>query len=255
MLPIRPITKYSIISLLTSMITFTSGLTRFMCPGPGFWSDPTSCTAFYQCIPPLTVYRYLCPPGTRYDPRVHNCNHDFLAPPCHLSSDPGDETSESGFDLAPELKPEQTSETNDNDETSVSGQYLVSPTSLYPCSTPGYFSEETSCDNFYVCKEITPGVLSAERVFRCPDRYLFDPITQLCQRAHKVTCDTSLNPILLYKFRSSLVFQIKEDDLESFFSQDLTLRSSNKARNSFNNQHYFTPHLSYPFLIHYAPFH
>ena len=39
--------------------------------------------------------RYLCPPGTRYDPRVHNCNHDFLAPPCHLSSDPGKSFSNS----------------------------------------------------------------------------------------------------------------------------------------------------------------
>jgi len=247
MLSINTISKCSIISLLTSMFSLTSGITRFMCPGPGFWADPTSCTAFYQCIPPLTVYRYLCPPGTRYDPRVHNCNHDFLAPPCHLSLDSGSsETSESTFDLAPELKPEQTTESSETEESS--GQYLVSPTSLYPCSTPGYFSEETSCNNFYVCKEITPGVLSAERVFRCPDRYLFDPITQLCQRANKVTCDTSLNPILLYNFRSSLVFQIKEDDLEQFFSQELTLPYSDKARN-------FTPQLSYPFMIHYSPFH
>ena len=34
--------------------------------------------------------------------------------------------------------------------------------------------------------KVGPGLLSAERPFRCPKRYLFDPITRLCQREAKV---------------------------------------------------------------------
>ena len=138
---------------------------RFSCPGPGFWRDPSSCTAFYRCVTPYIVYRYLCPPGTRYDARVHNCNHNFLAPPCNLQA--GDQSPASGpnlsFDLPAELLP-----TSPDDEESSEDEknYLVAADSIYPCSEPGYFSEEASCNNFYVCKEVRPGVLSAQRIFR-----------------------------------------------------------------------------------------
>ena len=67
---------------------------------------------------------------------------------------------------------------------------------------------------------------------RCPDRYLFDPVTQLCQREAKVQCDTAISPLLLYRLRTSLVIQIREENLERFYSQDLTLPRTGLARQS-----------------------
>ena len=81
--------------------------------------------------------------------------------------------------------------------------------------------------------------------FRCPDRYLFDPVTQLCQREGKVRCDQATNPVLLYSFRSSLVIQVREENLESFFSQDLTLPRSSLSRQS-PVQRFYAPAVSYP---------
>ena len=137
---------------------------RFSCPGPGFWADPSSCTSFYRCVTPFIVYKYVCPPGTRYDARVHNCNHNFLAPPCSLQSQ-GEDLSipQLSFDLPPELSPTTPAdEETPEDDT----EYVLDVNSIYPCTQPGYYSEEASCNNFYVCKEVRPGVLSAERIFR-----------------------------------------------------------------------------------------
>ena len=137
---------------------------RFSCPGPGFWRDPASCTAFYRCVTPYIVYRYLCPPGTRYDARVHNCNHNFLAPPCSLQSQAEDlSIPQLSFDLPPELSPTAPA---DEEAPEDDTEYVLDVNSIYPCTQPGYYSEEASCNNFYVCKEVRPGVLSAERIFR-----------------------------------------------------------------------------------------
>ena len=137
---------------------------RFSCPGPGFWRDPTSCTAFYRCVSPYLVYRYLCPPGTRYDARVHNCNHNFLAPPCNLEDVEDDGSGpQMSFDRPSELSP---SPFEDNVGDEEDKNYVVAADSIYPCPRPGYYSEEASCDNFYVCREVRPGVLSAQRIFR-----------------------------------------------------------------------------------------
>jgi len=131
-----------------------------------------------------------------------------------------------------EITNEDNEDSNNNssssDDTSSSSQdnsdlpqYNVSPTSLYPCVQPGYYSEESSCSEFYVCKEVAPGVLSAEKIFRCPDRYLFDPVTRLCQRQHKVECDTDM--VTYYSGFDLLVVKLQEQDLENFFKQELTL--------------------------------
>merc|ERR1711953_513748 len=210
---------YLLLLLLLLLPLLTSSY-RFSCPGPGFWRDPTSCTAFYRCVSPYLVYRYLCPPGTRYDARVHNCNHNFLAPPCNLEDIEDDGSGpQISFDRPSELSP---SPFEDNVGYEGDKNYVVAADSIYPCPRPGYYSEEASCDNFYVCWEVRPGVLSAQRIFRCPDRYLFDPVTRLCQRAHKVSCTAPVNPLLLYSFRSALTTQLREDQLDQFFSQDLS---------------------------------
>ena len=35
------------------------------CSSPGYFPDPSSCSAFYRCTGPATGHRYLCPAGTR----------------------------------------------------------------------------------------------------------------------------------------------------------------------------------------------
>merc|ERR1711953_1513912 len=130
------------------------------------------------------------------------------------------------FEIPSELAPNPAEEDGEAED----GQnYVVAADSIYPCPQPGYYSEETSCDNFYVCREVRPGVLSAQRIFRCPDRYLFDPATRLCQRAHKVSCTAPVNPLLLYSFRSALTTQLREDQLDQFFSQDLSFSDREQA--------------------------
>jgi len=108
--------------------------------------------------------------------------------------------------------------------------FLVSPTSLYPCQEPGYFSEQSSCTEFYVCREIAPGVLAAEALFRCPDRYVFDVETSLCQRKTKVTCEKDVSH-LFNAFRSAFVFQLHPSQLNSFFTQELRVAPKNMVPN------------------------
>jgi len=331
--------------LLTLALTVSCAAAKFQCQGPGFFADPESCTAFYRCVNKSTSYRYICPLGTRYDPTVSNCNHAFLAPPCHIQTsgtvgsgsstaagtqesnkiegdDDGDqgtsgqgsqETSgqqsaqdlgqptdqsagdtinnessqqsgqttgglgsgESGQDsllsglgdgevnqstsstpinvnpitdidipnqTQPPLTrptaaaatitttttstpPATTTSTTASDQSSSTPQYTLSPQSIYPCTEPGFFKEASNCKDFYMCKEISPGVLSAERLFRCPDRYLFDPQSRLCQRREKVDCNEEVVYNLL---RSSFVSQLSESQLESFFAQSLTLPERRK---------------------------
>ena len=106
---------------------------------------------------------------------------------------------------------------------------------------------------------ITVIIINIIIISRCPDRYLFDPVTQLCQRESRVSCDQATNPLLLYSFRSALVltiminimiiitvvifniniifrsalvFTLSEENLETFFSQELTLPRPSKARQS-----------------------
>ena len=92
------------------------------------------------------------------------------------------------------------------------------------------------------------------RLSRCPDRYLFDPVTQLCQREAKVQCDQATNPLLLYRLRTSLVIQIREENLERFFSQDLTLPRTGLARQS-PVQRLYAPAVSYPSFMYPNPRH
>jgi len=118
-----------------------------------------------------------------------------------------------------------TSEGAKNDPFSESAppHYSVSPSSSYPCPLPGYFPVPGSCSEFWVCREVRPGLLAAAAPFRCPDRYLFDPATRLCQREWKVTCSL---PSLFYSLASSLAISLREEQLEHFFQQDLTYNRS-----------------------------
>ena len=78
--------------------------------------------------------------------------------------------------------------------------------------------------------------------FRCPDRYLFDPVTRLCQREAKVTCDTDLLTSLYYSPFNLLIVKLTEQDLSTFFSQELTLpRSRHSISNSINYPQYYQP--------------
>ena len=54
---------YLSLPVLLATVPGTSGGPEFQCPGPGFYPDPYSCTAFYRCINRFMNYRYLCPAG------------------------------------------------------------------------------------------------------------------------------------------------------------------------------------------------
>merc|ERR1711953_1495625 len=138
-------------------------------------------------------------------------------------------------DSAPVTRPESVTSTPAPSEL----EFMVSVSSLYPCSQPGYYSEETSCSQFYVCKEVAPGLLSADRIFSCPDRYLFDPETRLCQREAKVSCDLEESPDLFYSGFGLFLVKLTEKDLDTFFSQELRLPREKNANR------YNPPFLSY----------
>merc|ERR1712156_934962 len=140
---------------------------------------------------------------------------------------------------------------NVTEEESEGGpEYLVAAGSAYPCSSPGYFALSGSCREFWVCKEVGPGLLSAERPFRCPNRYLFDPITRLCQREAKVKCQ----PSLFYSLVSTLAIPLREDQLDAFFSSPLTL--SSKASTSYSSRlPLIQSHLPLISHIHHRPPH
>lgn len=109
-------------------------------------------------------------------------------------------------------------------------EYTTAPGSLYPCKQPGYYVLEGSCTNFYMCQENLPGTLLADRLYRCPDRYLFDTSTQRCQRKHKVDCVESSGPVY---YNVNYYFKLREDQLDKFFSTPLVLdtQSRNKHTN------------------------
>ena len=95
------------------------------------------------------------------------------------------------------------------------------PGSLYNCPAPGFYPFEDNCREFYVCLEVLPGILSAEQLYRCPDRYLFDEDTNRCQREEKVNCRKfSFNSFPFAKDTNVLV--VLEPFLEPFFSTPLT---------------------------------
>ena len=91
--------------------------------------------------------------------------------------------------------------------------------------------------------------MAAYRPFRCPDRYLFDPITRLCQvtfsplrfwlltlnfqREAKVECKANL----FYSLSSRLAITLREDQLESFFSTPLTLTTTKTKTTTIETRH------------------
>jgi len=125
-------------------------------------------------------------------------------------------------------------------------QYTVSPSSAYACPQPGYYPVTGSCSQFWVCREVLPGTLSAVRPFRCPARYLFDPATQLCQREWKVACRARTS--LIYSHLPAI--SLREQQLAGFFRQDLTFREDLGPYSSHSHAsslHPPLPHYSRPY--------
>merc|ERR1712106_366590 len=294
------------LKLLPILLLMNPTTTKFSCPGAGFYADPLSCISFYRCLDRQTSYKYQCPSGTRYDPRLRNCNHEASAPPCqseqasisttnpttapattkrtttaattipttttsiaktttrksttrnpfiiirpsYATQRPKSTTKSSTnirtttvrITTSNEIKvpsfppplstpiPEKVSTSNRPPNLIVtkkplpSRNYTVSPISLYACSQPDFYPDESSCEQFYTCRETSPGVLSADRIFRCPEKYLFDSKTHLCQAENKVFClKNKSEPFLFYTVLNALVVQLKEDQLEQFFSSRLQL--------------------------------
>ena len=76
-------------------------------------------------------------------------------------------------------------------------------------------------------------IFSQREFLSCPDRYLFDPETRLCQRESKVSCDVEETPNLFYSGLNLFVVKLTEKDLDTFFSQDLRL-AREKSANRYN---------------------
>ena len=55
-------------------------------------------------------------------------------------------------------------------------------------------------------------------------------MSRLCQRASKVTCDPALAPDLFYSAAGRLVVRLQEQDLDTFFQQQLTLDQGPESR-------------------------
>ena len=55
-------------------------------------------------------------------------------------------------------------------------------------------------------------------------------MSRLCQRASKVTCDPALAPDLFYSAVGRLVVRLQEQDLDTFFQQQLTLDQGPESR-------------------------
>jgi len=220
---------------------------------PGFYPDPQACDQFYQCDSHKS-YLFHCPAGTLFDVDLGVCNHQYLVKCLHTSPAPPTTRPETvrpspaplapvatdsadtitvtltDTDLTTQTPPSSSdSLINDNDNIFLDLS-KPSTTASPPVSTA---EEMTSCSQFYVCKEVAPGLLSADRIFSCPDRYLFDPETRLCQRESKVSCDLEETPNLFYSGLNLFVVKLTEEDLDTFFSQDLRL-AREKSANRYN---------------------
>jgi len=225
------------------------------CSSPGFMADPDSCSAFLQCLGPGRGYRYVCPAGTRYDPKVKNCNHGSVAPACHLDNlgqqlpgtlppIPQQEYPRPGEGSGVGFGESETADSGEEEADPDSGsKFSLAPGSAFPCPEPGYFNLEGTCREFWVCREVSEGLVAAYRPFRCPNRYLFDPITRLCQRESKVECKANL----FYSLSTSLAITLREEELDAFFSTPLTLTSPTETRhrsNTFPSNQIYPPALS-----------
>lgn len=114
-------------------------------------------------------------------------DNPFTTPGSILSSTDSQENQQNNELVGNDNKSEQESTSNDfrpNDKG-----FINLPHSVYQCEEPGFFGSQTGCHEFYVCQEVLPGKLLADQVYRCPNRYLFDEVTQRCQREEKVTCN------------------------------------------------------------------
>ena len=114
---------------------------------------------------------------------------------------------------------------NDNNNLVVTDEdikYLVQSGSLYECTEPGYFPYELNCVEFYVCIEILPNVLSADQLYRCPKRYLFDDKTNRCQKEEKVTCNRPISSTNAPTKTNQNVLVVSEEFVDSFFNTSLT---------------------------------
>ena len=115
----------------------------------------------------------------------------------------------------------QSSSSNTGSSSNIPTDFTVLPGSLYNCPQPGFYPYEANCKEFYVCLEVLPGILLAEQLYRCPERYLFDEDTNRCQREEKVNCRKfSFNSQV--DFAKENVLVVLEPFLEPFFSTPLT---------------------------------
>ena len=120
-----------------------------------------------------------------------------------------------------------TTESNASDNGNEIGnneeeKYQVLSGSLFDCPAPGFYPHEKNCVEFYVCLELLPNKLSAEQLYKCPNRYLFDEVTRRCQKEEKVNCTKFMfNSGATLVKESENVFLVLDQFLDQFFNTSL----------------------------------
>ena len=104
-------------------------------------------------------------------------------------------------------------------------KYMVMEGSIFNCPAPGFYPYESNCLEFYVCLEVLPGILFAEQLYRCPDRYLFDDVSRRCLREGKVNC-TKFSLESVSPLGKENVLVVLEQFLDAFFNTPLHYRAN-----------------------------
>jgi hypothetical protein len=124
-----------------------------------------------------------------------------------------------------EIHPESHQDSGGISQSQNGSNYVVTDESIYNCPAPGFYPHESHCRQFYVCLEVLPGILLAEQVYRCPERYLFDGATRRCRRQEKSNC-AKVSGESSSPRGSEDVVVVLEHFLHAFFGASLRHRSS-----------------------------
>jgi len=100
----------------------------------------------------------------------------------------------------------------------------ISTGSFFQCTEPGFFEFEADCIHFRRCVFLDNGELT-DLLYRCPERYVYNPDQQRCtRRSEAPTCAKDATTLLTLRepFRPDQVHRLREEDLQWFFSHEIS---------------------------------
>ncbi|EEC10176.1 chitin binding peritrophin-A, putative, partial [Ixodes scapularis] len=192
---------------------------------PGDCNKFYRCVDFYQ-KGSYVIFHFDCPAGLVFDERYSVCNWPHDAPPCDSSggeggagscapktSTPCDKTTSSDEEsTTAAMSTEATTamesttaaattpaESTTAEESTTAAATTEAPMTTTPsrrqakklddliCDRMGNFAFEGDCIHFYRC---TSNKKQKAELFKCPDKYVFDPKIEFCRRKRKsFKCD------------------------------------------------------------------